>query len=448
MCGFGGIAQQEQNKIPHEREQVRALFMSAPAVGSTCITIPKEAKNKPANLEPLMNPQLDPTTLSQVQRKDMASSSVVSRAFCSGSVATSPSLPRSMFMSAPAGESSITSDVNSDNGNGDDVSDSDEDGDTHSGNDVFSIRPLLPTPTQQTELQEPVRSHSDDNIKGMRMRWRMAFNAVDKAGLATDSSVSVYCLPYRYSKALVKLMLLSYSTMLSTTLQMLHCVRVEGVTHPMRLYLAPDSVRCYEPMWQKLLFVLLFSVLLPFPLLLWQWRQWLQSRMRESLVQGSTFEASLAALHVIQGPFRTVHPITASWECIILLRRLVIASAAMFLETQPFWRAVVLAAANIVALCCHIAYQPLRDLQMQRLETISLSLLVALSLLKWHEAIFTELSPGSVQPYCHCCHASWHGGSPHVYRYLWTIFADETRDYEACNCSRAPSIAGNMGVAI
>ena len=47
-------------------------------------------------------------------------------------------------------------------------------------------------------------------------------------------------LPYRYAKALMSLVLLTYAVVLETTLSLLHCVTVAGggVEHPLRLYLA------------------------------------------------------------------------------------------------------------------------------------------------------------------------------------------------------------------
>ena len=101
-----------------------------------------------------------------------------------------------------------------------------------------------------------------------------------------------------------------------------------------------------------------------------------------------------AMVHVIQGPFRTTNCVTASWEGVVLARRLSLGSIysiGALLITEPFWRSMLFTAVNSAAL-------PIQNRDTQYLETTCLALLVLLSLLPSHEAIFTELSVDEVQP--------------------------------------------------
>jgi hypothetical protein len=200
-------------------------------------------------------------------------------------------------------------------------------------------------------------------------------------------------MPYRYSKALTKLALMVYSTVLGTTIKLLHCVHVEGVDHPLRLYLAAENVRCYEPFWQKLMFIVLIVLLVPFPALLWLLMGFLRTRHRAQQLSGG----GLGILRVVQGPFRADSPITMSWESVVLFRRLIMIALSSLLATEPFWQSTTLATANIVALYTHLLYLPYTDQDMQQLETFCLTLLVALSLLMAHGATFAELVAGSAQ---------------------------------------------------
>jgi hypothetical protein len=214
-----------------------------------------------------------------------------------------------------------------------------------------------------------------------------------------------------------------------------------GVAHPRRLFVAADTVRCYEAWWQPALFVVLATVLLPFPALVWYWHRALRRRhyhchrhhyhhqhhqqqhCHHHHQQAPLSPAQLAFMETLEGPYRTAATtetetttttpgtgggsvrsdrsdgsasggwaqVRVHWESVVLLRRLALVSLHTFLQFQPFWRAFALAAACAACLGTHLACRPYATARGQTTETCCLSLLVAVALLRFRQVDFAEL---------------------------------------------------------
>jgi hypothetical protein len=209
-------------------------------------------------------------------------------------------------------------------------------------------------------------------------------------------------LSYHHAKALTMIVLTMYVVVLQTTLRLLNCVHVPGVEHPRRLFVAADTVKCYETWWQPLLFIILSLVLFPFPFIVWYWHQSLyrqHSHHNTNTIGASSSDAlcnslspaQLAVMHTLQGPYRTDSWVQRHWETAILFRRLVLVSLHTFLQFQPFWQAFSLAVCCIIFLATHLAFQPFIKAKGQNAETSCLSLLVVISLLKFRQVDFAEV---------------------------------------------------------
>jgi hypothetical protein len=169
-------------------------------------------------------------------------------------------------------------------------------------------------------------------------------------------------------------------------MSLLRCVDVRGLaggsggtngTHTeLRLALAAEQVKCFES-WQWVLIVLLVAVLFPFPILLFVRVRRKQER-QQSTRQGM-LGAELAVVRVLEGPFKQ-SVIARNWELVVLGRRFLLLALYTFVQ-DPFWQAAALAICNVAILAAHLVVAPFRQPLEQRVETVSLSLLVLLSVL-------------------------------------------------------------------
>jgi hypothetical protein len=220
---------------------------------------------------------------------------------------------------------------------------------------------------------------------------------------------------YRRCKALVNVLLLTYSTMTEQLMLLCYCVTVpalpSGAGSTNRLAIAAEKVQCYQS-WQYLVIILIAFGVAPLPFLLFWWierrRKHQRAEKRMEVELSSPYSPELMALfNVLRGPFQKSSSTTTTtaaattitdtlsrnWELFILFRRFVLLAIYSFFSTHSnyFWRATAMAICNVAILVLHIACRPFKHKIEQNLETVSLSLLVLLSLLNFRQAIEDDL---------------------------------------------------------
>lgn len=164
---------------------------------------------------------------------------------------------------------------------------------------------------------------------------------------------------------LLRGVLLATSTLSKVMLALVHCVDVGGAQ---RLYLAADSVVCYN-WWQLLVFVLLACVAAPLPLAMWRLRV-AAARRRASTARdepalslpaastrprrccASPFrlsdDAARAALDVLDAPYVDGR---GGWDAVLLGRLLLVVLLSTVLASAPQVRAMSIS----VVLCAFLA---------------------------------------------------------------------------------------------
>lgn len=150
----------------------------------------------------------------------------------------------------------------------------------------------------------------------------------------------------------------SYSSLLSTTLRLVGCVKVDGDA---RLKI-DGTVVCYRP-WQVFLLCFFLPILYMYPFGLFYFM--LRSRQKSSTL--SSVRASL--LTSMQGAFRSQF---SWWEAVLMLRRLIFATVFAFSTTDELSTSVVQAVICLLVLLSSIVIRPFTDRRVQLSEDISL----------------------------------------------------------------------------
>eukprot|EP00753_Platysulcus_tardus_P011909 PLAT3323.14.p1 GENE.PLAT3323.14~~PLAT3323.14.p1 ORF type:complete len:1269 (+),score=547.37 PLAT3323.14:427-3807(+) len=174
----------------------------------------------------------------------------------------------------------------------------------------------------------------------------------------------------RYSSAAVSLLLLGYASVVEAVMKLLHCEPVDGQLYLFRAAYAS----CYQ-WWQVLLFVVLFVIIVPTPLLLLHVRSVAHKKLLSAPPEGMHHWA--AALFVMEAPY-TAH--RKYWESVLLARRLLLI-VIYSLVLDPFVRATGLCVCCLFILVWHVWAQPFSHPVAGVLETISLMCLVFISAL-------------------------------------------------------------------
>jgi hypothetical protein len=217
---------------------------------------------------------------------------------------------------------------------------------------------------------------------------------------------NVYQWRYRRCKALVNVLLLTYSTVTEQLMSLCHCVDVPGLPSSAgsasRLAIAAEEVQCFQS-WQVLTIIVISFGVAPLPFLLFWWierrRKRQRSKKKMEVELSSSYNPELMALfNVLRGPFQssTTTSIPRNWELFILFRRFVLLACYSFLDISShyFWRDMAISVCNVAILMLHITYRPFKHKFEQNLETASLSLLVLLSLLNFRPSIQVDLGMG------------------------------------------------------
>jgi len=170
------------------------------------------------------------------------------------------------------------------------------------------------------------------------------------------------------TKALLLSLSLGYSTLLKTTLSLLHCVHVEG--HGDVLLIA-GNVTCYTP-WQLGLFVLTGGLFL-FPLFL---ALWLHRRVHSSSFVGSAAEALVK-------PFR---PNRHFWPAVVFSERLVLVVLFSFTPVQA--RPWALFFTLIALTAIHLIVWPFVDPKLNVLDVSLLGILAAIAALSTTSTLY------------------------------------------------------------
>ncbi|ELR24676.1 uncharacterized protein ACA1_173030 [Acanthamoeba castellanii str. Neff] len=181
-----------------------------------------------------------------------------------------------------------------------------------------------------------------------------------------------------YAAAGMALGLLLYQSIAGTTLALLHCVEVDGVTRLFR----SGAVECFAG-WQWGLVAVLALIVAPFPLLL----------LAARIVLGryrATSATARGVLGVLEGPYR---PGRRWWESANMARRLVLAALATFV-VDPVWRAMALFGACLVALLLHVHLAPFASRAYGSAETAFLAILAAIAALQGPLAAYAQLGAG------------------------------------------------------
>jgi hypothetical protein len=181
-----------------------------------------------------------------------------------------------------------------------------------------------------------------------------------------------------YAAAGMALGLLLYQSIAGTTLALLHCVEVDGVTRLFR----SGAVECFAG-WQWGLVAVLALIVAPFPLLL----------LAARIVLGryrATSATARGVLGVLEGPYR---PGRRWWESANMARRLVLAALATFV-VDPVWRAMSLFGACLVALLFHVHLAPFASRAYGSAETAFLAILAAIAALQGPLAAYAQLGAG------------------------------------------------------
>jgi hypothetical protein len=173
----------------------------------------------------------------------------------------------------------------------------------------------------------------------------------------------------RYEGALVKVATLAYSTVLSTTFQLLHCVDVSGV----RVLFRAATIEC--DVWQAPFYALAFALLLP-----------VAAAFAAAAGVGTACTPALPAPLAAKlcAPFREG---CDHWEAVLALHRLSVVAVCSFGGTNSAVAAVLQTILCGVALMVQTLWQPFRERSANRAQTVLLVCLVVVALLNVPQAI-------------------------------------------------------------
>jgi hypothetical protein len=184
-----------------------------------------------------------------------------------------------------------------------------------------------------------------------------------------------------YAGALTALVLLLFQSLTTSTMELLHCVPLDG---DMRLF-RDGSVACFTN-WQYPLFAVL-AILLPLPLLLPlvthvlgpAGPSWTQRLRAHPSIQ--------AVMTVISGAYKPTRP---WWEGVVLLRRAALITAATFV-LDPIWRALAIFVISFLVAVAHFAASPFADRHYGSVEAAFLCNLALIAALQLPQAAFARL---------------------------------------------------------
>lgn len=194
--------------------------------------------------------------------------------------------------------------------------------------------------------------------------------------------------PWRFARARAELALFTYSTVAFTTLNLLHCVRVEGFDS--LLLFRSAVVQCYTA-WQGCLFVLL-ALLCCVPGLVLALLRRQRERIASVLSQANSHTRH-PVLSLLTVPF-TAH---ASWWSGVLLAQVLLFNAVGVLVRDDAQRALLLAALALAALLLHLLVRPFAEPRVQHLQTTSLVCWCVLALLNVTAATAASLAASAPQ---------------------------------------------------
>lgn len=194
----------------------------------------------------------------------------------------------------------------------------------------------------------------------------------------------------RYAAGTMALLLLTYESFTSVTMDLLHCVRYDDDGS---LILFRAGYRsCFSTWWQIGLLLFLIAGLVPFPALLLALR-WI---VRNKIFHSSWHATGSAILSVLEGPYARDRRWWESWS---LFRRLVLIALATFV-LDPLGRALALFLCCLLVLWMHLGAHPFLDRRHDRVETVFLSDLVLIAALHIPQAtahhLGTLLDPDTV----------------------------------------------------
>jgi hypothetical protein len=174
---------------------------------------------------------------------------------------------------------------------------------------------------------------------------------------------------WRHGGALVKVAALSFSALLSTTFQLLHCVDVGGA----RVLFRAGTVECGA--WQAPLYALAFALLLP-----------VAAALAAAAGVGAACTSRLPALAeplsaVLRAPY---HEGCGHWEAVLALHRLCVVAVHSFGGGAV--AAVLQTLICFIALMVHKTYHPFREDSANRAQTALLSCIVVVALLNVPQA--------------------------------------------------------------
>ena len=191
----------------------------------------------------------------------------------------------------------------------------------------------------------------------------------EKARLASNARSR---LSEEYQVAWLKAATFAFSTLLTTTFSLLHCVDLRPVAGSSMLFRAATQA-CGA--WQVPLYLLAAALLLP-----------VAAGIAASTGCARTTKPLLppAVVTTLRAPFRDG---CAHWEAVLALHRLVVVAVYSFVSSSDSAVAAVLQAlVCCVALVVHVAARPYRETSTNRVQTALLSFLVVVALLNVPQA--------------------------------------------------------------
>jgi len=243
---------------------------------------------------------------------------------------------------------------------------------------VVSTRPTLLTREksvvgqEEEEEEEEEEDYSDDDISAATRTTKTNED---------PSSLHSRALLARYGAGIMALILVTYESFTSITMDLLHCVRSVGVDDNSLVVFRAGTEACFS-WWQIGLLVFLGTILVPFPISLVLLRWIIRSR---TWLQHST--PGKAILMVLEGPYARRYKWWESWG---MFRRLALIALATFV-LDPLGRAIALFGGCLFALLMHLGARPYQDDRHNRVETIFLSDLVLIAALDIPQATTQHL---------------------------------------------------------
>jgi hypothetical protein len=191
----------------------------------------------------------------------------------------------------------------------------------------------------------------------------------------------------QYQEAAMTVTVLAYSTVMSTTFQLLHCVNIGSES---RLFLSATN-KCGA--WQAPFFVLAVVLLLPLVLVLLR-RTGLAAHLHKKLAVKLSSCIPAAAAAQLQTPYARKY---GHWEAVLALHRLVIVVVQTF-TTNSAIAALLQVLICLIALVVHLLHHPFLIGATNHLQTALLGSLVVVALLNVPQAIMAaNATPESIR---------------------------------------------------